>query len=336
MRKWWVILTLVVTLGTSLTPGSVHAATKQQVANVKKVLKDNKVNGIVLVDGTNKKPQVISNVETKDKKQVVKADRLVPIASFQKLITGMAIMKLADKHKISLDDPISKYVSKIPSSNGVTLSRLMTHTSGVVNGPQALKKPLRTEKQQLKYNMQGIKGTGNFKWSYTDLDYVLLAAVISKASGQSYFHYVTKNLLAPAGVKAKLYTQVKPKQVTEAMGGQYNWDAIKYGLSPELGAGDFLMTPNDYWRFYHLEFLKNHKLIQEFIDKQDPNNQEKYFGGTYLERPSLHANGFIGGYAATLYSNYETHQTLIFFSNNISYPMLRQLNSKLVAAYFIK
>ena len=90
-------------------------------------------------------------------------------------------------------------------------------------------------------------------------------------------------------------------------------------MSPELGAGDIFCSPNDYWRFYNRVVLGNPDLLASFLAKRDPTGAETYFGGTYLEGPYLHANGYLAGYSCSLYSNYHRQQTMMFFANNISY-----------------
>ena len=57
-------------------------------------------------------------------------------------------------------------------------------------------------------------------------------------------------------------------------------------------------------------------------------------GGTYIEPPYLHVNGYLAGYSCTLYSNYQQKRTIMLFANNLSYAQLRAINSQLYHAYF--
>jgi|GEM_PF-1895199 len=70
----------------------------------------------------------------------VDLDNLVPatgtsvynIGSVSKVITAVAILELVEQGKISLDDPIQKYVPSFPDKGApITLKHLLTHTSGI-------------------------------------------------------------------------------------------------------------------------------------------------------------------------------------------------------------
>jgi CubicO group peptidase (beta-lactamase class C family) len=53
------------------------------------------------------------------------------IGSVTKTFTGTVVMRLSQDHKLSLDDPIEKYVSGVPNGNSITLRQLANMTSGV-------------------------------------------------------------------------------------------------------------------------------------------------------------------------------------------------------------
>src|SRR5699024_4635009 len=82
--RWRIILMLIMVTSVLITPMPVKAAAgQQQVADIQQVLRENKVNGIVLIDGHAHNPRVISNQTSDDPRLVVKTDRLFPIASFK-------------------------------------------------------------------------------------------------------------------------------------------------------------------------------------------------------------------------------------------------------------
>lgn len=334
--KWWLVVTLVVLLVISLAVPPARAATFSPAAqaNLKKVLKKNNVNGVVLVGRRTNQPQVISHRTTTNPQQVVSADRLFPIASFQKLMTGVAVEQLVQTGQLNLSTPLSDYFPQIPLAGQVTVDRMMMHMSGLGNQPRPLKRPLSGEKAQVQYALRRCRSNGDFTWHYTDLDFIMLAAVIRSVSHHSYRQYLTKQVLAPAGVRVKFYNQARPSQVTQAVGKGRTWSKLQLAMSPELGAGDIFCSPNDYWRFYNRVVLGDPALLTKFLAKRDPTGAETYFGGTYLESPYLHANGYLAGYSCSLYSNYQRQQTMMFFANNISYHQLRALNSQLYHACF--
>lgn len=308
-------------------------ATSQQQQAIRRVLADNKVNGVVLVNGKGNRAKVISNQETTDEDKQVRANRLFPVASFQKLMTGIAIMTLVKDHKLSLNTPLSRYQPHIPHASQITVNRLMTHTSGLHTKREEIKQPLTSERVQLKYALQHVNSTGKFKWHYDDLDFVMLAAIIHWTSHQSYRHYLTAKVLKPAGVNVKFYNQVKSSQVTQVISKKYQWSTLQLAMSKELGSGEVFCTPLDYWKFFNRGLLDKPARLAQFTSGR-VGAGETYFGGVYLEGPYLHANGYLKGYSCTFYNNYHTRQTVMLFANNLSYRRLRKLNAQLYRAYY--
>jgi CubicO group peptidase (beta-lactamase class C family) len=62
-----------------------------------------------------------------------RADTYFRIASNTKTMTAAVIMQLAQESKLSLDDPVSKYVPGVPNGNNITLAELLEMRSGLYN-----------------------------------------------------------------------------------------------------------------------------------------------------------------------------------------------------------
>jgi CubicO group peptidase (beta-lactamase class C family) len=134
----------------------------------------------------------------------VTPDTVFELASLTKPMTATAVMMLADRGKLSLDDGISKFVEGAPESwKDITVRRLLTHTSGL--GPSAIVQwegsPLlvATRKQQLDAILRNtpVAPSGTMGL-YSDAGYVLLGAVIEKASGVAYREFMEREIFAPA------------------------------------------------------------------------------------------------------------------------------------------
>ncbi|MGM9892453.1 serine hydrolase domain-containing protein [Limosilactobacillus sp.] len=333
--KWyrWVIVGLVTCWGLGITVPA-RAASQSTDNRLQRVLRKNNVNGVALVNGTASRPHVISHRQSSIHQPVVRADHLFPVASFQKLMTGIAVEQLIQAGQLQLTTPLSDFFPNIPLAGQVTVARMMMHTSGLVNQPRPLKRPLRGEQAQLQYALTGCRSTGQFTWHYTDLDFMLLAAVVQRVSHQSYRSYLTDHVLRPAGVSVRFYDQVRRQSMAAIVAGKSNWHRLQLAMSPELGAGDIFCTPRAYWQFYNRVLLDDPARLSQFIAHAGRPGTETYFGGTYIEPPYLHANGYLAGYSCTLYSNYQQKRTIMLFANNLSYSQLRALNSQLYHAYF--
>src|SRR5699024_12317820 len=84
------------------TPSKVKAEVvdKQTQHQLQDYMKDHHINGVMLVNGKDGKTIAIENNETTNKDQIVKADRLIPTATLQKLDTGTTDFTLKLKKHI--------------------------------------------------------------------------------------------------------------------------------------------------------------------------------------------------------------------------------------------
>src|SRR6185295_16136331 len=74
----------------------------------------------------------VSNIETGTP---VTADMLFRIASNTKMLTAAALVSLAEKGKIDLNEPIGSYVKGLsPKLSQVSLHQLLSHTAGIRDG----------------------------------------------------------------------------------------------------------------------------------------------------------------------------------------------------------
>jgi D-alanyl-D-alanine carboxypeptidase len=116
------------------------------------------------------------------------------IGSVTKTFTGTVVMRLSQDHKLSLDDPIEKYVSGVPNGNSITLRQLANMTSGVASYTRSAKftdtyfaKPetVFTPDQLLKV---GIAASPLFppgaQFDYSNTNTILLGMVIEKVTGK--------------------------------------------------------------------------------------------------------------------------------------------------------
>ena len=140
---------------------------------------DNQIPGAVVLVGDNKnilyqKSFGIKNPITNDKYQI---NDIFRIASMTKAITSIGVIKLWEKGKIGLDDPIEKYIpefknvqildsynkkdtsySMIQASKSITIRQLLTHTSGIgydfIDGNPSIKSIYHKEKEKfMKYGV---------------------------------------------------------------------------------------------------------------------------------------------------------------------------------------
>lgn len=126
--------------------------------------------------------------------------------SVTKTFTALAILQLAEKGKLNIDDEAKNYLNDFPYSPGITIRQLLTHTAGIPN-PLPLKW-IHLPDENLSFDRNSFfkqifiennktKSNPNEKFAYSNLGYLMLGQVIEKTSGQSYEEYVHENIIHP-------------------------------------------------------------------------------------------------------------------------------------------
>ena len=147
-----------------------------------------------------------------DSAQVITANTPLHIASVSKTFTAMAILKLQELGKLSVDDSLTKF---FPQFNypGVTIKTLLNHRSGLPNYLHFLKEVgwpdsvlMRNQDiLDLIVNKKNILlknvAKADTKFAYCNTNYALLALIIEKVSGKPYPQFMQQNIFDPIGMK---------------------------------------------------------------------------------------------------------------------------------------
>jgi len=131
------------------------------------------------------------------------------IGSMNKFLTTIAIGQLAASGKLSLDDTIRKWLPDYANAyaDRVTIGQLVTHRSGMGDmfTPRfAAIPPLeirRLEDYLPAFEKDPLKFEPGEKQQYSNAGFVVLGLIVQKASGEDYYDYVGKHVLAPAGMR---------------------------------------------------------------------------------------------------------------------------------------
>jgi CubicO group peptidase (beta-lactamase class C family) len=140
-----------------------------------------------------------------------KPETVFKIGSVSKQFISTGIMLLIQEGKLSLDDPISKYLESTPESwKGITIRHLLTHTSGIVReapGFDPLKIQSDAEVIKTAYSLPLRFAPGD-KYEYCNVGYFSLAEIIHKISGKAWNDYLAERLFTPVGMNATRTTTV--------------------------------------------------------------------------------------------------------------------------------
>jgi D-alanyl-D-alanine carboxypeptidase len=127
--------------------------------------------------------------------------------------TGIAVMQLVERGKLSLDDDISKFIPEFPlQGHRVTIRQLLNHTSGIVDY-HYLGDPIEATSRQPKaldevmalYAGKNWVNAPGTKWDWSISGFQLLVTIVERVTGQSYPDYVRQNIFQPGGAKSTTY-----------------------------------------------------------------------------------------------------------------------------------
>jgi CubicO group peptidase (beta-lactamase class C family) len=133
------------------------------------------------------------------------------LGSINKTFTAVAIAQLVEQGKLSYDDLIGKYLGadwvRPEVGKKVKISHLLTHTSGIgeyLTADFLLEKYLTTEDHKDLTRLKTLSYEPGSKWQYCNTGFILLGAIIKKASGANYEEYIKKYIFEPAGMERTL------------------------------------------------------------------------------------------------------------------------------------
>jgi CubicO group peptidase (beta-lactamase class C family) len=152
-----------------------------------------------------------------DSHRAATASTVYRIGSITKQFTSAAVMRLVERGKLSLDDPMSKYLPDVPLHDHiVTIRQLLNHTSGIhsYTSEPAWQKTWAEEFTPRQVVAFVDKDTFDFApgaaWRYNNTGYVLLGMIIEKVTGETYASYLQHDLFTPLGLRQTSYCPSRP------------------------------------------------------------------------------------------------------------------------------
>ncbi|MEJ2678852.1 MAG: serine hydrolase [Gemmatimonadota bacterium] len=129
--------------------------------------------------------------------------------SVSKQFTATSIVLLAERGKLSLDDPITKFIPELPDSTygRVTLRQMLHHTSGVADLYVAMGRAgipvadVFSDSAAIQLlASQPLNFPPGDRYSYSNGAYFLLAQVVARVSGESFREFAQQNIFGPLGM----------------------------------------------------------------------------------------------------------------------------------------
>lgn len=225
-------------------------------------------------------------------KDSMRISDIFQLASVSKTVTAIAVLKLCQEKKLSLDSLYCKYLPTFPYKN-VTVYQLLCHRSGLPNYIYHTDTFWKNETKMM-CNQDLLDFFVRCKpepytrpdcsFSYNNTNFALLPLLIEKISGKKFENYVLENILKPCGMKSTYFFGHPYKHIKkEALIGRFEkvlYDEPYY-LNTILGDKSLMSTVEDMFQFYR--GLRDKKLLNDtFLTLlQTPTYKNNVYGGSY-------------------------------------------------------
>ncbi|HWE87479.1 MAG TPA: serine hydrolase domain-containing protein [Terracidiphilus sp.] len=215
------------------------------------------------------------------------------IGSISKQFAATAILLLQEQGKLSLDDPVGKYVQGLTRGNEVTIREILSHTSGYQDyapedypvesqfGPVTPRQILDT------WATKPLDFDPGTQWQYSNTNYVIAGLIIEKVSGQKLFDFLGEHIFHPLGMKSAWNSD--EKELTRTDSAPYMRAALgpprpvpNGGQGWMFAAGELAMTPHDLalWNISILQrsILKPESYKEMFTEVKLKNGEGTHYG----------------------------------------------------------
>lgn len=149
-------------------------------------------------------------VYSKTENRALTEDILYGVGSISKIYTTVAVLQLAEKHRLSLDAPVTRYLKDFkmadPRYKDITVRMLLNHSSGIMgtglagamlfgeadsSATDGLLEALSTQRLAAAPGAYSV---------YCNDGFTLAELVVEAVSGMDFMDYVDKYILSPAGL----------------------------------------------------------------------------------------------------------------------------------------
>ncbi|MCG7547391.1 serine hydrolase domain-containing protein [Pseudoalteromonas sp. Of7M-16] len=315
----------------------------QQIENR---LSEEKITGISIAVVKDNTPLMLdgfgfANIQTQ---QPVTSDTQFRIASITKTFVTLAVLKLVDEGKLSLDDSVYKHLSDfrpkvLPNnSDKITVRDLLTHQSGIPSGWYRGDEPTTTPDQDLN-SLAELLSDEYLVWdrgtisAYNNNAFALAGLLVSRVSGQSWQAYLQSEFFDPLGMDSTL-SHLPNGPLPTKMAESYSGTQIepKYAALT-TPAGGMISTGNDMARYMQAildswnynshailpaSLIKTVRNVQNDHVKLDGDHQMGlgFFIESYNGHIAIKHDGSYQGYESSMYIVPELNFGVFVTTNN--------------------
>ena len=200
--------------------------------------------------------------------------------SIAKQFTAAAVLLLVQQGKLSLDDPVGKYIPEVPDYGApIPIRHLINHTSGLrdwgsVEGiggwPRTTREYTHAHVLEIVSRQRALNYPPGSEYSYTNTGFNLAAILVSRVAGKSFPEFTREQIFAPLGMTSTQWRDdfrriVRNRAVAYSSSGNTFWQDMPF--EDVFGNGGLLTTVGDLLR-WNRNFTEAKVGGRAFVDAQ--------------------------------------------------------------------
>ncbi|MGD0223067.1 MAG: serine hydrolase domain-containing protein [Terriglobia bacterium] len=257
------------------------------------------------------------------------------IGSVSKQFMGMAILLLVQDGKLSLDDPVGRYLPTLTRASDITIRQLLTHTSGYQDFyPLDYVAPFMTQKVTAdeiidRWARKPLDFEPGTAWQYSNTNFVVAGKIVEKVAGTTLMAFLRERIFRPLGMETPIDLDHEALGDSDAKGyTRFGHGPIR-PVQPEapgwlFGAGELAMTARDLalWDLGLIEgkllkpALMDEMIKPVFLKNGSPTDYALGIGISNSDgHPRLQHGGAVSGYVSSNTVWLDQGAAVVAFSN---------------------
>jgi CubicO group peptidase (beta-lactamase class C family) len=339
MKNSFLIACLLLVFNWSFSQKNEDQLIEQKIDNyIKEVIQINEIPGValgVIKDGKVIYEKYFGKASLEENKAVDK-NTAFKLFSTTKLITNVGVFQLIEKGKLSLEDPISKYLDNLPNEwQKIQVKNLLSHSSGLPNIImfEDIKITLPFEEKLAILSKKPMEFVTGNEYSYNQTNYLFLTKIIEKITGLTLEDYILQNQF-PA-IQSGVYFSSNFGENFPNSAPRYNYDIKTKNYTKSISNFGFDAHSANGLNITLQNFIRwNENLDKDvYLNKETKysmwkpfafaNNTDRFaYGWEIVPVNKILSYGFTGGNETAFRKFPDNKLTIIFLANGHRYSSL--------------
>ncbi|RDC57215.1 class A beta-lactamase-related serine hydrolase [Pedobacter chinensis] len=265
------------------------------------------------------------------------------IASITKTFTAQLVLKLHEKGKLNINDPLNRYFPDYPNGEKIRLTHLLSHTSGIFDYTKdtlfmnhEIRHPSTRGQLLALFRNKPLLFEPGSKYSYCSSGYVLLGLIIEKVTGLSYDRAIRKHITRPLRMHATGFDFKNSRNPKKATGyvdfpKEGSQAAPIVDATASFSAGSMFSTTPDLYRYCRA--LNQYQLVKQSLQQQAQTPVFRFGYGWVIDqiggKKRIFHDGGIDG-ATCIVNRIPDDEICIIILNNYESPFIYEMSRAII------